>query len=280
MQNQRRWILRNPSIASPWTMMLILLLCGKRRYYVELQPPNSFSLFFFCFLLMLLSCGVFSSLFFIVICSPFATMITELPPKAHAVISYIPAVTIRMLVLSFSQKKWSGTVLAVYVYQGMKPPGLIIPDCQSHLPRIFSEHSVSLMVAWSFIRVWRSASVTFSAKASFISRRALLTSSISIWEKVYLVLNLQEHKHPLYLPWQRYPFQGIRSAFLFKLNRFHTTLRLSLYVFSYKRDQQSSCTILSIFLFCGYFIHVHSLLFLVFESCSSLSIAPLLEYCQ
>lgn len=165
MQDQRRWMLRNPSIASPWTIMLILLLCGKSKYYVELQPLNYFSLFFFCFLLRLPIWEEFSSLFFIVICSPFATMMTELPPKAHAVISYIPAVTIRMLVLSFYQKKWSGTVLAVYVYQGTKPPGFIIPDCQSHLPRIFSEHRVSFIVAWSFIRVWRSASVTFSAKA-------------------------------------------------------------------------------------------------------------------
>jgi hypothetical protein len=101
----------------------------------------------------------------------------------------------RMLVLSFYQKKWSGTVLADSLSQGIKDPGFKSPECHIHLPTIFSEQRVSLMVAWSLRTVCRSASVTLSARASLISLKALLTSSISVWQDKYWVLSLRVHRH-------------------------------------------------------------------------------------
>jgi len=162
---------------SPAQLTLIRLLLGSMRYYLMLLLPISFSFFFRIFLFIVFP---FSSPLFKFTCSPLARMEIMLPLlKTHAVTSYIPAAIIKILVLSFSQKKWSGTVLADSPSHGISPPGLTSPDCHIHLPTIFSSHKVSLIVAWSLRMLCKSASVILSARASLISLSALLTSSIS-----------------------------------------------------------------------------------------------------
>jgi hypothetical protein len=67
--------------------------------------------------------------------------------KKQMLISYIPEARVNMLVLSLSHRKLSGRVFTLSDSHGTRHPARISPEFHSHLPMMFSEQSVSLIVA-------------------------------------------------------------------------------------------------------------------------------------
>lgn len=139
---------KKPSATSPEQLTLILLRAGSITKYSTLLPQKSFPLLLFLtwlvdFPLKLLIKFEFSSVLSESRVQPFIKTLNVLPLlKMHALISQIPGANIKILVLSFYQKKCYGTVLADQISHGIKLPGFKSPLCHIHLPTIFYEHKV------------------------------------------------------------------------------------------------------------------------------------------